>query len=330
MTGINLTRRHILIQVGLLLIPLLILLTPHASALPRLSPGDWWSAQGSDQTSISGTGVYDGTFMENDNSSIRFVVTDLSNNTITILEHVDTTFVCTASGNWSCYNPSGEFTTDRQYTVALSNLILTKLTINGNSTTSAIGFPTWVLQDPSLLATSQTAPYRWCFPTSGDTYCSYSEVQASVSTTQLVLKGISEKVYVLTYNGPVLGAFKTNQGIYSAGNGTELQQYDSTYGIWIGAAYHHGAKLIGSDGSWSEAYVESDHFKDSSLTFSAPSTITSSTMSPSSTTSPFSSSGNPLGNIPGFPIESIILGVALAFIFLTLRRSNTHHRRKSP
>jgi hypothetical protein len=305
----------------LLLIPLFAYQIPHANAAPQLSVGDWWSVQGNDQTSALGTGTMAGSFLEKENYTVRFVVTDMSNDTITVLQHSDSTFVCNASDQWSCSNSKGSYSVDRQYTIALSNLVLTKLTVNGNSSTSRVGYHTWIMQDPSLLATSKTATYLWCIPHSDDTTCSDSDVQATVSTTQVILKGVSEKGYVLTYSGPALGQFNNGRGVWSLGTGTDMPQYDSMYGIWTGGTYNAAAKGIGTGGNWTDGYVEHDYFNDSSLTFTPANVTTASSMTSTSTTS--SSVGNPLTSIPGFPIESIILGVILAFVVLIVKRSKT-------
>ena len=40
--------------------------------------------------------------------------------------------------------------------------------------------------------------------------------------------------------------------------------------------------------------------------------------------SQFSSAGNPLTNVPGFPIESILVSVILPVAFLVVKRSKKH------
>lgn len=316
-------KKSYLIKIAILLvIPLVAFQMPHVKAASQLSVGDWWSAQGDDQTYGSGTGTWAGTYLNKENFTVRFAVTDVGSDTLTIFEHLDATFVCSSSGQWSCNSNKGSYSIDRYYTIALANLVLTHLTVNGNSSTYGVGHHTWIIQNPALLTNGGTTTYFWCTPTSDDTSCSASDVQATVSSGQLVLKGVSEKAYTLTYTGPTLGQFRTGKGVWSVGSDSEMKQYDSTYGVWVAGTLNATAKGVDNGGNWTDGYIENDHFEDTNLTFTAANATSS--MASNITSSTSSNVGNPLTSIPGFPIESILLGVILALVILRVNHSKTN------
>ena len=142
-----------------------------------------------------------------------------------------------------------------------------------------------------------------------------------MSTSQLNIRGITEKVYVLTFAGPALGKFKGNQGAYSLGTETDSVQFDSTYGIWVGGTYNASAKWTGTGTTENDTYFEQESLKDTSLAFNVTSTSLTSIVATNTTSSTPSTSGGSPTAIPGFPIESILLGVVLALTILAVRRS---------
>ena len=123
----------------LLLMPMFTYQIPTVRATRPLSVGDWWSLEGRMKFTYAGTGAAAGLLVENDTNLIKEIVTDANAQTITVFEHIQTAFTCLASGNWGCYSKQGTYSNDRDYTIALSDLVVTHYSVNGNSSNWGVG-----------------------------------------------------------------------------------------------------------------------------------------------------------------------------------------------
>ena len=112
-------------------------------------------------------------------------------------------------------------------------------------------------------------------PTSDAKDCPATDVQASVSTQQLSLKGISVKVWVVTYTGQRIGSGYNKDGVHSTGPETDTYLYDPAYGIYLGGSWKWSFNGVetGGGGTWTEGYEENTQFEDTSLTFTSTVTI---------------------------------------------------------
>lgn len=89
------------------------------------------------------------------------------------------------------------------------------------------------------------------------------------------LKGSTVKVWVVTYAGQALGNYQNKANVYSLGPETDSYLYDPVYGIVVGASYNqkYDGTETGGSGSWTESNLENQQFVDSSLTFTATTTV---------------------------------------------------------
>jgi uncharacterized repeat protein (TIGR02543 family) len=202
---------------------------------------------------------------------MKFFVASSDSNTMTIRRHVDGAFSCTVEGDWKCNAPNGTFSNDREYVIATNTLSILSLTVNGEARTGQVGHPPYFLTNPSKLAEGGTTPYTWCVPTSAAKDCTLNDVQASVSTQQLSLKGNMAKVWVITYTGQTIGSFTNKDGVYSTGTETDTYRYDPAYGIVLDYSVKQSFNGIetGGGGTWTEGYVENAQFEDTNLSFTA-------------------------------------------------------------
>jgi uncharacterized repeat protein (TIGR02543 family) len=202
---------------------------------------------------------------------MKFFVASSDSNTMTIRRHVDGAFSCTVVGVWKCNAPNGTFSNDREYVIATNTLTVLSYTVNGEAKSYLVSHPSTFLTNPSKLTEGGTTPLIWCVPTSDVKDCTANDVQASVSTQQLSLKGNMAKVWVLTYTGQTIGSYSNKDGVYSTGPETDSYLYDLAYGIWLGYSLKWSFTGVesGGGGSWTEGYVENAQFDDTNLTFTA-------------------------------------------------------------
>ncbi len=249
------------------------------AAPPTLAAGTWWTLKGAYQWSDSGTGSHQGSYTGTGNYTEKFVVTSSDSNTVTIRINYNGAGSCSAQGtvfkDLSCKQTSWTWSSTEEFVIYTSTLLIQSLTINGKAGTAYVGHPVWVLTNPSKMTDGGTTPLLWCVPTSDAKDCTVTDVQASVSTQQLSLKGSMVKAWVTTYTGQTLGTYQNSAGVYSIGPETESYQYDPVYGIMLGASWNQkfDGTETGGVGSWTETYSENAQFVDSSLSFTVTATV---------------------------------------------------------
>ncbi len=250
------------------------------AASPSLVPGTWWTLKGSYQQSYSGTGGQgQASYTETGNYTDSFLVRSIDSSTMSIRMQINGAYSCIAQGTFaglSCGPPNGgTFAETVEWTIYTSTLLVASFTRNGQAETQAVGHPVWLIQNPSKLTDGGKTPFSWCVPTSDVKGCSITDVQASVSTQQVNLKGNMAKVWVVTYTGQTIGNYQNSEGAYSTGPETDSWQYDPVYGIFLGGSRNQkfNGTQTGGAGTWTEIYSENDQFVDSSLTFTATATI---------------------------------------------------------
>jgi uncharacterized repeat protein (TIGR02543 family) len=256
----------------------------NAAASPQLAPGTWWTLKGTYQEQNSGTGYDTGSYTQTGNFTTKFVITSSDSNTTTISINSDGTALCGGNGTTvttfksiSC-TPTSTWTysSTREYVIYTNTLLVQSFTDNGAANPWPQGHPVWVLTNPSKLIEGGTTPLFWCVPKPDAKDCTVTDVQASVSTQQLSLKGNMAKIWVVTHTGNATGTFQDNNGVYSWGRETERYQYDPGYGIVVGLSFNwkmEGTETGGVVGTWTENYSENSQFVDSSLSFTAAATI---------------------------------------------------------
>jgi len=259
---------------------------------------------------------------------MKFVVTSSDSNTMMISIKTDAAYSCSAQGlvfkDRSCMEGSGTYSDTRDYTLYTSTLLIQSYTRNGEARTGYVGHLVWFLTNPSKLTEGGTTPFAWFVPNNDAKGDHATDVQASVSTQQLNLKGSLVKVWVITYTGQRLGSYRNGVGVYSVGPETDSYQYDPFHGILLGASYSW--KLDGAEpeggGSWTESMLENQQFVDSSLTFTPTATVslqpsTSMVASTSSTATEAALTAQPF---PVLPVAGAIVAIAAVAGILVMRR----------
>lgn len=252
-----------------------------SAAAPTLPAGTWWTLKGGYQWSLVGTGSDQGSYMETGNYTKKYIVVSSDPSTVSINETTSGVWSCSGEGsifNQTCGSTnSGSYSGVRAWTLYTSTLLIESVTINGEAASGFVGHPSQVLVDPSKLSDGGTTPLAWCVPITETNSCgpTATDVQASVSTQQLNLKGSMVKVWVVTYTGQQAGGYQNSAGVYEVGPETWTAQYDPVYGTLVGASWNYkyeGAEP-GGNGSWIERYTDSQQFVDSSLTFTTSSIL---------------------------------------------------------
>jgi len=249
------------------------------AASPTLPAGTWWTLKGTYQWSLSGTGSHQGSYTETGNYTTKFLITSSDPSTMSI--HIQNDGALSCSGQGSVFDlscgprTSWTWSNTRDYTIYTISLLVQSFTRNGQVRTGPVGHPIWVLTNPSKLTDGGTTPLLWFVPNSDATDDHPTDVQASVSTQQLSLKGSMVKAWVITYTGQVLGSYQNSAKVYESGVETDSYQYDPVYGTVVGASYNY--KFDGTEpggvGSWTESNSENVQFADSSLTFTVTTTV---------------------------------------------------------
>jgi len=255
---------------------------PNAGAAsPTLPAGTWWTLKGTYQYSLSGTGSHQGSYTETGNYTMRLLITSSDASTVSIHIQNDGTWSCSGEGSVfkdvSCGpRTSGTWSNTRDWTVYTSTLLVQSFVRGGQARPWWVGHPTWILTNPSKLTDGGTTPLTWCVPTTDTNDCPVAtDVQASVSTQQLSLKGSMVKVWVVTYTGQNAGHYQNSAGVFEVGPMTESYQYDPVYGTVVGASWNErydGSEPEGK-GGWTKTNLESQQFMDSSLTFTTSAAV---------------------------------------------------------
>lgn len=248
----------------------------NVNASSKLTVGTWWTLKGNSNGSYSGTGSDQGSLSSTDNFTIKYFVSSVNSDTITIHQHVDGSETCTSTQKWTCsQSGTSTWSNDRDYTVALSTLAITSYVDNGKSYSDLVGHPAWILTNPRALTEQGASPVTWWVPTSDLKSWTITDVEASVSTQLMLLKGHEVSVWVISYTGQVPGELSNSNGVYSVGPETQAFLYDPEYGLVVGASFSRvsAGSETGNAGNWTEHYIESDQFVDSSLPFTAAVTI---------------------------------------------------------
>jgi hypothetical protein len=196
------------------------------AASPTLPAGTSWTLKGSYQWSLSGTASHQGSYTETGNYTAKYLVISSDPSTMSIN--------VTSSGTWSCSGQgsvfdvscgpktSGTWSNTRTWMLYTSTLLVQSFIRGGQARPWQVGHPAWILTNPSKLTDGGTTSLTWCVPTTDTNDCPVAtDVQASVSTQQLSLKGSVVKVWAATYTGQQAGSYQNSAGVWEVGPETD-------------------------------------------------------------------------------------------------------------
>jgi hypothetical protein len=278
----NLHKRTFLVKITILLILVVSALqfSNVNAASATLSAGTSWTLKGTYQWSLTGTGSHQGSYIETGDYNAKYFVASSDPSTISINVTNSGTWSCSGQGSvfdQSCgATKSGTWSNTRTWTLYTSTLLVQSSVRGGSARPWWVGHPSWVLKDPSKLSDRGTTPLTWCVPTTDTNDCpDATDVQASVSTQQLSLKGSMVKVWAVTYTGQEAGSYQNSAGVWEVGPETDTYQYDPVYGTVVGASwnYKYEGTEPGGKSDWTESSTENLQFVDSSLTFTTSATV---------------------------------------------------------
>ncbi|MFI5449111.1 MAG: hypothetical protein ACHQ03_05010 [Candidatus Bathyarchaeia archaeon] len=236
----------------------------------QLKVGDQWTVSGTYENALTGSGKYQGNYNETGPWSEVFSVASVSDS-LTISAIYQYTSSEVSSGYYSNYaTTNGQHSYTALYVINQTSLAFISSSEFGPN---RAGHPNWLLVNASALVAGGTVPLTWFMPsTSGEGQVTVVNVPWKVTGNQQVTVGSSNlQIWGITYSGNSQGSWsETNsagQQVYAVGPETEIINYDSVDGLFVGTAVSGTYHLSADEGAWNETDTISGQISSSNISF---------------------------------------------------------------
>jgi hypothetical protein len=237
----------------------------------RLKVGDQWTVSGTYENALTGSGKYQGKYDETGPWSEVFSVATVGGSTLTISSVYQYTSSEVSSGYFSNYaTTNGQHSYTALYVINQTSLIFISSSEYGPN---RAGHPNWLLVNASALVAGGSVPVTWFMPSPGGKgQVTVADVLWKVMGSQQVTVGSSNlQIWGITYSGNSQGSWsETNsagQQVYAVGPETEVINYDSVYGLFVGTTVSGTYHLNADGGTWNETDMIHGQISSSNISF---------------------------------------------------------------
>lgn len=253
-----------------------------------LSKGNQWTIRGVTYRSASGNGSDTGTWTRESNYTDKYLVTSRNATAIKISWSGAESWSTTANYSWVAPNggstKSGKRYYGTSYTIDLTTYTI--LAVSSKSHENEVGSPAWFLLDLAGIVPGGTVMLDWSTPNSDSRLSTPMPVSWNVRHGSVNFKGKPLSAWKVSHEGELLGWWHcqtkpsplrhvlcTSGDVYSKGLGTEIDYFDSVYGIRLRYSISGSFLFNRIMGGWTETVSNVGQITGTNISFSLPRTM---------------------------------------------------------